>query len=191
MIAIEGIDGTGKSTLAAALGEALRARGKGVVVSSEPTKGRYGMRVRELETKGREGVTAEQEAELFLRDREEHVREAIGPGLAAGKLVVLDRYYFSTMAYQGARGMDPKAIERANLAIAPPPDLLVILELPVSEALERITRKRGSVPDAFEEAEYLERVKAVFDGIEFRDLLRLDARMATGELAEKVMERLG
>jgi dTMP kinase len=191
LIAIEGIDGTGKSTLAAALGEALCARGVAVVVGSEPTKGEYGLKVRALASGGREGVTAEEEAELFLRDREEHVRGIIGPGLAMGRTVILDRYYFSTIAYQGARGVDCGAVERANLRIAPPPDLLVILELPVAEALERIREKRGDEPDHFEGADYLEKVKRIFDAVEHPNLFRLDARQTTKAMVAAVMERLG
>jgi dTMP kinase len=167
LVAIEGIDGTGKSTLAGALADALRRRGEDVVVSFEPTKGKYGRQVRELAVTGREGVTPEREAELFTLDRFEHVRDVIEPALAAGKTVILDRYFYSTMAYQGARGLDPIKIEEAN-AFAPKPDLLVLLDLTVAEALERIMKKRGSIPDHFEGKEYLTQVSKQFENLERR-----------------------
>jgi dTMP kinase len=81
--------------------------------------------------------------------------------LAAGKVVVLDRYYFSTMAYQGSRGFDPAAIRRDNEAFAPVPDLLLILDLGIDQALARIGG-RGDTANAFEKRDALERCRAIF-----------------------------
>jgi dTMP kinase len=191
LIVLEGIDGTGKTTLAAELAEALRARGRSILTTFEPTKGPYGQRLRELATQGRDDVTPEEETELFIADRREHLDQEIRPALEEGQTVIMDRYYYSTMAYQGARGMDPEAIERRHEGFAPRPDLLVLLDLPVEEALHRITRKRGSIPDHFEGAEYLARVREIFLQVKHPNLLRLDARASTGEMVEKILERLG
>lgn len=190
LIVIEGIDGAGKSTLVAALARALSADGVDVVTSAEPTDGPHGRKIRELAATGRHDVTPQQEAELFLLDRRDHVDHVIKPALAAGRTLVLDRYYYSTMAYQGARGLDPAQIERRNRAFAPEPDLLVILELPVQEALERITQKRGSAPDHFEGEAYLEKVDQGFKTIRRPNMLRLDARTSTEEMVGRILAGL-
>ena len=190
LIVIEGIDGTGKSTLVRALAMALQGHGCQIIVSAEPTRGPYGRKLRELAASGREGVGAEEEAELFLRDRQQHVEKTIAPGLDAGCTILLDRYYYSTIAYQGARGIDPALIKQRNCAFAPEPHLLVILELPVSEALERIATKRGTTPDHYEEAAYLENVSRIYSAITHPNLLRLDAHRPTEEMVKEILDRL-
>jgi len=117
LIAFEGIDGTGKTTQIRLLAEKLTARGHRVVATREPTDGKYGRKIRELFTK-RHHVSAQEELDLFIADRKEHVREVIAPALAAGKIVLTDRYYFSTAAYQGAAGQDPEKIIKLNQAFA-------------------------------------------------------------------------
>jgi dTMP kinase len=158
-IVIEGIDGTGKSTQSKRLAEWFRSRGREVVLSREPTNGPWGKKLRESATTGR--LSAEEELEFFLNDRREHVEMSIKPALAEGKVVILDRYYFSTMAYQGARGFDPAEIRRRNEAFAPQPDLLLILELSVESAHGRIGA-RGDTANEFEQRDTLSRCSEIF-----------------------------
>ena len=158
-IVIEGIDGTGKSTQVRRLAEWFEAQGRAVVVSREPTDGPWGKRLRESAASGR--LSPAVELEYFLNDRRQHVAELIAPALAAGKVVILDRYYFSTMAYQGARGFDPAEIRRLNEAFAPVPDLLLILDLEVAVAHGRIG-SRGDTANEFEQRENLERCRRIF-----------------------------
>lgn len=158
-IAIEGIDGTGKSTQAKRLGEWLASQGREVVLSREPTAGPWGTKVRESAATGR--LSPEDELLYFLNDRRQHVEELIAPSLAAGKVVILDRYYFSTMAYQGARGFDPAEIRSKNETFAPVPDLLLIMDLDVDVALARIG-SRGDTANEFEKRENLERCREIF-----------------------------
>jgi dTMP kinase len=158
-IVIEGIDGTGKSTQSKRLTEWFRSRGREVVLSREPTDGPWGKKLRESATTGR--LSAEEELEFFLNDRREHVEMSIKPALAEGKVVILDRYYFSTMAYQGARGFDPAEIRRRNEAFAPQPDLLLILELSVESAHGRIGA-RGDTANEFEQRDTLSRCSEIF-----------------------------
>jgi dTMP kinase len=158
-IVIEGIDGTGKSTQAQRLGEWFAAQGREVVLSREPTAGPWGKKVRESAATGR--LSPQDELEYFLNDRRQHVEELIEPSLAAGKVVILDRYYFSTMAYQGARGFDPLEIRKKNEAFAPVPNLLLILDLDVDSALLRIG-SRGDTANEFEKRENLERCREIF-----------------------------
>jgi len=158
-IVIEGIDGTGKSTQSKRLAEWFRSRGREVVLSREPTDGPWGKKLRESATTGR--LSAEAELECFLNDRREHVEMSIKPALAEGKVVILDRYYFSTMAYQGARGFDPGEIRLRNEAFAPQPDLLLILDLSVESAHGRIGA-RGDTANEFEQRDTLSRCREIF-----------------------------
>ena len=125
---------------------------------------------------GRHGVSTATELEWFLADRRQDVEQNIRPALAGGQVVVLDRYYFSTMAYQGALGCDPALIQRRNEAFAPPPDLLFLLDIAPAQGLQRVHRHRQ--PDAFERLEYLERVAALFAEMQFPYLRRLPAILA-------------
>lgn len=185
-IVIEGIDGTGKSTQASRLGEWFRAQGREVVVSREPTAGPWGKKVRESAASGR--LSPEEELEYFLNDRRQHVEELIAPSLAAGKVVILDRYYFSTMAYQGARGFDPSEIRRQNEAFAPVPDRLLILDLDVDSALERIGA-RGDTANEFEKRENLERCQEIFLSLRGEDFVRLiDSHGTLDEVAERIRQ---
>jgi dTMP kinase len=158
-IVIEGIDGTGKSTQSKRLADWFRSRGREVVLSREPTDGPWGKKLRESATTGR--LSAEEELECFLNDRREHVEMSIKPALAEGKVVILDRYYFSTMAYQGTRGFDPAEIRLRNEAFAPRPDLLLILDLSVESAHGRIGA-RGDTTNEFEQRDTLSCCREIF-----------------------------
>jgi dTMP kinase len=103
----------------------------------------------------------EEELDLFVRDRRQHVQELLLPVLNRGGLVLLDRYYFSNAAYQGARGADPDAVLALNESFAPVPDLVLLLDCDPLVALERIKR-RGGVADEFEKLEALQAVRGIF-----------------------------
>ncbi|HEX7261464.1 MAG TPA: dTMP kinase [Luteolibacter sp.] len=185
-IVIEGIDGTGKSTQAKRLGEWFTAQGREVVLSFEPTAGPWGKKVRESAATGR--LSPEDELQYFLNDRRQHVEELIAPSLAAGKVVILDRYYFSTMAYQGARGVDPAEIRRLNEAFAPAPDLLLIMDLDVDSALARIG-SRGDTANEFEKRENLERCREIFLSLRDEAFARvIDTRNTLDEVETHVQE---
>lgn len=176
LVVIEGADGAGKSTLQKALAGLLDARGIQVVQSREPTYGPHGMALREAAKIQR--LAPEQELELLLKDRRAHVENLIAPALARGDWVILDRYYFSTIAYQGAAGLDTERLRALNEAFAPIPDLLLILDLPLEVSLERIAT-RGLASDDFERPATLKRVREIF--LSFADLPYahvLDARLA-------------
>jgi len=159
LIVIEGIDGTGKSTQATMLAEALRKSGREVVQSFEPTNGPWGKKLRDSATTGR--LSIEDELEYFINDRREHVEQLIIPTIKSGGIVILDRYYFSTMAYQGARGIDPAVIRVKNETFAPQPDTLIILDLDVDIALQRIGVRDGQANE-FEKRESLDFCRKLF-----------------------------
>lgn len=159
LLAFEGIDGSGKSTQAKKFVEWASALGLEVVSSREPTDGPWGKKIREA--RFTERMSPEDELAAFIADREEHVATLIKPALARGALVVIDRYYYSTVAYQGARGLDPAMLLAKNRAFAPIPDLVVLVDVDPKAALERIA-SRGQGTDLFENLAALTKVRALF-----------------------------
>ena len=159
LLVIEGIDGVGKTTLARSLYEEIRGSGIDCVLSKEPTAGPWGQKVRQGGATSR--LSAKQELEYLLLDRADHVRDVIRPALDRNAVVILDRYYLSNVAYQGAAGIPVDEILRVNEAIAPKPDVCVLLDLPPEHSLARI-RSRGDMPNAFEKEESLARCREIF-----------------------------
>jgi dTMP kinase len=194
LLALEGLDGSGKSTQVAALAEALRAAGHDVLVTREPTEGPYGRRIRSMARSG-EAVPPEEELRWFVADRRAHVAEVIEPGLRAGRLVLTDRYYLSTVAYQGARGLDPGKLLTASEAEFPLPDLVVLLEIEPELGLQRVSGRGGVAETAFERLHFLERVGANFRALDRPYLARIDARgpeeVVHRAVLECVRQRLG
>ncbi len=186
LIAFEGIDGTGKTTQIRLLAEKLTARGYQVVATREPTDGPYGRRIRELFTK-RHHVSVQEELDLFMADRKEHVREVIAPSLAAGKIVLTDRYYFSTAAYQGATGQDPEKIIKLNQAFAPAPDLVLLLMVPPHIGVHRIKTLRQESLNDFEKESSLEKVSEIFDNLKGDFIKRVDGTQPVEEVHKRIM----
>ncbi|MCU0797632.1 MAG: dTMP kinase [Akkermansiaceae bacterium] len=188
-IVLEGIDGTGKSTHVARLAEWFRNQGREAVTSFEPTRGPWGNKLRESASSGR--LSPDEELELFLKDRREHVEQLIRPSLEAGKVVILDRYYFSTMAYQGARGIDIHDIRARNEAFAPKPDHLFILDLDVDTALARIGA-RGDTANEFEKREALQKCREIFLSLTAEPFAHLvDASQSLDAVQEQIRSCLG
>lgn len=166
LIVFEGIDGAGKTTQARRVTAWLNEKGLPAVSFSEPThQGVYGRRLREVILNGRAGISPWEELELFLKDREEDVQKNILPALRQNSIVVMDRYYYSNMAYQGALGIDVNHIRVLNEKIAPRPDMVIILDLDVRTGLDRINTLRREKENQFERADYLEKVSQIFSEI--------------------------
>ena len=144
------MDGSGKSTQAAMLADALEARGLEVVRTREPGGTLMGERVREILLSGAPGeIGLSAEALLFAAARAELVRQVVEPALAAGRWVVSDRFIDSSLAYQGAaRGLGMDAVLAVNrLAVGDRTlDLSVVIDVPVDLA----TSRRCATPDRIE-----------------------------------------
>jgi len=179
LIAIEGIDGSGKTTIVKFLADELKRRGYNVVTFKEPTDSEWGKRVKEAKLK------PEEELELFLKDREWNVKYNIIPALKSGKIVILDRYYYSTIAYQSARGIDLKLIKKLNERF-PKPDLVIILDISPETALKRI-KVRGE-PDKFEKIEFLKKVRENFLNLKDENVFIINAELDLNTVKEKVLE---
>lgn len=158
-IVFEGLDGSGKSTQVDLLAERLRAAGHDVVVTREPGDSRIGPEVRRIVLHGGE-LDSRAEALLFAADRADHVASVIRPALAAGAVVLCDRYLDSSVAYQGVgRGLGADAVAAlSEFAIAGLyPHLTVVLDIPVDEVRRRVDDQRTAdrierEPDAVYEA---------------------------------------
>ena len=194
LVALEGIDGTGKSTQARRLAVLLREQGYAVTLLREPTVSPWGRRAREATTASHGVLAPAQELDLFLQDRRYDVAAHINPALAARQLVLMDRYYFSTIAYQGALGIDPEHIRRLNEAFAPVPDLVLLLMVPPAQALERIRQARGQADDVFEREDHLTRVDSVYRTLMGPHVHSVDAgqpiEVVTAAMQQKIQEIL-
>jgi dTMP kinase len=178
LIAVEGIDGAGKTTLARALGEGFRRAGIPVKASKEPTQGPWGSILRASAAEGR--LTPQEELRYLLRDREQHVQQLIKPALHDDEVVILDRYYPSNVAYQGAAGLDVADLLAQN-AFAPVPDLVLVLDLEPTEGLRRI-RARGDQPNHFETEDALHASRAIFLTMELPTRVVLDASQSIADV---------
>jgi dTMP kinase len=175
LLALEGIDGSGKTTQAGLLAGALKGRGFTVVLTREPTSGPAGQRLRRYLSGPARHLSPAEELALFVRDRRDHVARVIRPALAAGQVVITDRYYYSSVAYQGALGLDPGRILAENEAFAPRPHLVFILTLPPALAVARLSgspRRRRQVSEG---QDYLEQVAAIYASLTGPHLHRVDA----------------
>ncbi len=161
LVSIEGIDGAGKSTQIRLLGGWLQKHNVDAIILKEPTDGACGRQIRQ-NAAAHKPVSPEEEMRLFMLDRREDVRDNILPALKAGKLIIMDRYYPSNMAYQGARGLDPWKIEEENEQFSPVPDLVIVLDIDPVIGLSRITNQRKTALDSFEKEDFLRRVRDIF-----------------------------
>jgi dTMP kinase len=202
-ITFEGGEGSGKSTQARLLAEALDARGREVVLTREPGGSPFAERVREVLLDPATPPHAPlSEALLFYAARADHLARTIRPALAAGRWVVCDRFSDSTRVYQGHAGeLDPGLIEALERMIVAPtrPDLTVVVDIPAKEGLARAAVRRAAVPapegrssaDAYEgrDLAFHERLREGFLAIaeaEPQRCIVVDGRHAAAEVAARV-----
>ncbi len=157
LVVLEGIDGAGTTTQTARLAQTLRKRGRDVHTTREPSDGPIGKLIREILGGRHQPVDATTMALLFAADRADHVQREVEPALARGAVVVSDRWYHSSLAYQGA-GEARDWIRTLN-ARARRPDLTILLEVPAEVGAER--RAAASRPDElYDELELQRRIAA-------------------------------
>jgi dTMP kinase len=185
-IVFEGIDGAGKSTQAKKLAEKLIELGIPTLLTAEPSQSPAGRIIRSFKTRPDPG----EEVRLFTEDRRHHVQQVIQPTLDAGRTVVCDRYVYSSVAYQGARGIRPEEIISVNRAFAIAPDVIFLLEVPIEVALTRIGAGRRQGASPFEARENLESVARIYRSLSDPLLQRLDGTAAVAEVHLRIVELL-
>jgi dTMP kinase len=193
-VSFEGIDGSGKSTQARMLAEALRAEGREVVTSREPGGTALGEQVRAL-LLGDGSITPWAEAALFAAARSQLVAEVIGPALARGADVVCDRFLDSSLAYQGvARGLGVEAVFALNRVVLGDllPDRTVLLLVPPEEAAGRVSNRPDRIEG--EGRAFQEQVDRAYRELAERFPARIVVLDGTGdpeEVARRVRATLG
>ena len=190
-IVIEGIDGSGKDTHMKYISNELRERGYNVVETAEPSRDRVGTFLKRYAKSGGERLPAETEALLYAADRYEHVKRVIEPALRRGQIVISNRYLHSSLAYQGATGVDLDWIRELN-RFALRPDLGLLLDILPEYSLHRLKRRRS----IFESADYLRKVRDIYIRLaRLGELVRVDAdrpkKIVQGELLPLVLDLLG
>jgi dTMP kinase len=173
LITIEGIDGAGKSTLAAALVDALAQRGVQATLLREPGGVRTAERIRELVHDPTATIGARAEALLYAAARAQLVEEALEPLLAAGRLVLLDRFVDSSLAYQGAgRDLGIDAVRAINAFGTGGliPDRTLLLRIDPAAGRAR-SAERGAPPDRLEQQPdaFFARIAAAYDALAASD----------------------
>ena len=184
LIVFEGIDGAGKTTQAERLLSFLQEKGYPAVYFREPSDSKWGL---EIKRKALEesSLSPEQELGLFQKDRRENVENNLKPALADRKIVILDRYYFSTIAYQGAKGIDPQKIREMNEVFAPMPDIVFVFDIEAQRGLKRI-EDRGQKDMLFEREEYLVKVQEIFNILQGENIHHIDARKSIETVAAEI-----
>ncbi len=188
LIVFEGTDGTGKTTQRDMLAKYLMTHGYATLITKEPTEGPYGMQIRDL-YRNRNRYSPEEELELFLADRRDHVARLLLPNLQEGKIILCDRYYFSTAAYQGALGLDPETILALN-DFAPEPDLVLLFQANLDIGYRRITELRGDTPNNFEQHAFLEKVAVIFAAIKRPYIRNIDASLTVEQVHHQVVQQV-
>ena len=182
-VCIEGLDGSGKTTHAYRLVRNLQKRGFDAVYTTEPSEGEIGKFIRASVLQGKKRVPRVVEALLFAVDRVEHLEKDVKPALKEGKIVVSDRCVYSSLAYQGAAGLDLEWIEEIN-RFALPPDLALYIDVPPEVVVKRIKRKKS----VMERLETQRRVKQVY--MKFVDngkLMVIDGDRKKSEVEQNVL----
>ncbi len=171
------------------LAELLSKKGIANISLAEPTRGEWGMKIRRLLTEGRNGVSPEEELAWFINDRKQDVELNINPALNAGKVVLMDRYYFSTAAYQGALGFDPEKIRKDNEKFAPQPDRVLIFHNSPEKSLERIESSREG-KSAFEKQDYLMDVQGIFKSFDGPNIRFISSDASLEKVHEQVLREV-
>jgi dTMP kinase len=184
-ICVEGLDGCGKTTQAKLLVRRLK-RDYDAVYTAEPTNGKVGRIIKKQYLHVDKRGSAVVEALLFAADRVEHLKSEVLPALDEGKLVVSDRYVYSSLAYQGATGLDLKWIEKIN-EHAIRPDLALFIDVEPETVVQRIKRKRSVMENLQTQLKVREiYLKFVGEG----GLVRVDGNRSKTEVAREIATKV-
>jgi dTMP kinase len=188
-LVLEGLDGSGKTTQATILTRRL-SQSHNAMLTAEPSRGKIGAFIRQCCLYGDKRLPTEAEALLFAADRIEHVQNEVKPALDEGRLVICDRYVYSSLAYQGSAGLSLDWIKTIN-ARALQPDFSVFIDVAPERVLERLQRKK-SVMETLENQKKVREVYLKF--VEAGELVRVNGdepkEVVADALYDKVLELL-
>ncbi|MEA3254615.1 MAG: dTMP kinase [Candidatus Altiarchaeota archaeon] len=177
-IVLEGIDGCGKSTQARLLSEWLKESHE-VLLTAEPTNTITGAFIREI-LSGNEKVNPKTLALLFTADRYEHLEKEVGPALSEGRIVVSERYYHSTIAYQSAQGVSKEWLIDLNHYTLKPAVTIFL------DVKPKIAVGRTEMSDIFENRDFLEKVYKEY--LRFSDVTRVDGNQRPEIVSDRIKE---
>ncbi len=195
-IVLDGLDGSGKSEMVKLLHDYLLESGKyDVLMTREPTDGRYGKEIRNiLANESDPDINGKRMLELFIKDREDHLKNTIIPFLNKtsdkdANVVICDRYYYSTAAFQATQGLDIKMLIEINKEFLRP-EIAFILDIKPKIALERINERKK---EKFEKLEFMNRLREKF--LEMPKLLNdnikiIDASKSAEEVFEDIKKEV-
>lgn len=183
-ICIEGLDASGKTTHARRLVRELKQRGFKAMYTTEPSPGEIGKFIRTYILQRKKRVPGAVEALLFAVDRVVHLEQRVKPALQKGKIVVSDRYVYSSLAYQGAAGLDLNWIEEINRS-AVSPDLAIYIDVSPEILIKRMKWRKKSVMEQLQIQRKVQQVylKLVNDG----RLVRVDGNRSVNEVARDIL----
>lgn len=182
-LVFEGIDGSGKSTLCGEVYKHFVSSGLPVLKLYEPTDGEWGRQIRDILKSGKM-PDARLQVKLFLLDREDDSKRNILPAINDRKMIIMDRYYYSNAAYQGAMGLNPWNIVALNREKEfPVPDRVYLLDISPEDALRRVTgrNKNAHDRDIFEQGEFLTAVRKIYHEISDEKFLIIDGSLPVSE----------
>ena len=164
--------------------DALAKKGISAVSFREPSDSRWGKEIKKKAVCAG-SLKPEEELNLFQRDRRENVEKNLLPSLSEKMVVILDRYYYSTMAYQGAKGISIEDIRRTNEIFAPSADLVFILDVDEKLGMKRISDRK--VKDThFEDEKYLSLVRENFLSLRGENIFRIDGAQSAAVIHKKI-----
>ena len=182
-ICVEGLDGCGKTTQTKLLVERHEKKGYDAIYTAEPSRGQIGKFIKKYCLHGETRGSSIVEALLFAADRFEHTEKEVIPALNEGKLVVSDRYVYSSLAYQGAAGLDLKWIEKIN-EHAIRPDLAVFIDVEPETVIQRL-KPRKSIMENLGTQRKVRKVYVEF--VEKGELVKIDGNKSKQEVADDIL----
>lgn len=183
-ICVEGLDGCGKTTQTKLLVKRLKKTGYDAVYTAEPSRRKIGVFIKKYCLHGEKRISAIIEALLFAADRFEHVEKEVVPALDEGKIVVSDRYVYSSLAYQGAAGLDLKWIEMVN-EHAIRPDLAIFVDVEPEAVIRRLKPKTSVMENL--ETQYKVR-KVYMNFVEKGELVKINGGKSKREVADDILK---
>ena len=185
-IVIEGLDGSGKTTHARLLEANLKQRGYPAEYTREPSSGKIGRFIQNTVLYGGNMTQPIIESLLFAADRIDHIKSFVEPKLQNWRIIISDRYLYSSLSYQGARGVSLEWLRKIN-EFAPKPDLGFYIDVPPEVALGR---KKG-IRSVFEKLEFQVKVRSIYlEFVKSKELILINGNGSINQVQDEIMNKV-